>query len=75
MHFIKDAAQTALFKAQLPKMLRAAGWRERDIMSRAAGMTTTHDNGAQVWTIYTTPDEGGRRDSAQWHTGRECWTG
>lgn len=75
MYFIKDSAQTALFKAQLPKMLRAAGWRERDIMSRAAGMTTTHDNGTQVWTIYTKPDEDGRRDTAQWHTGRECWTG
>lgn len=64
----------AEYKRQLPAMLRAAGWRERDIMSRADTIRTTYDGPAAVWTIYTKPDDDGHRDSAQWHTGRLAWT-
>ena len=56
------------------EMRAGAGWRENDVMNRAEHVEAERDGRAAVITLYTAPDDDGRRDSAQYHTGRHCWT-
>lgn len=69
----KAALQIAL-AAYGAEMDRAAGWRERNIMSRATCARLDTYDGAPLITIYTAPDETGRRDSAQYSAARHTWT-
>lgn len=56
------------------EMRKSAGWRENDVMNRAEYVEADRDGLHAVFTIYTTPDDDGHRDSAQYHAGRHCWT-
>lgn len=57
------------------EMRAGAGWRENDVLNRLEDFEPEKDsNGNFIFTFYTAPDADGRRDSAQYHTGRHAWT-
>lgn len=71
----KELALIAVFGLWGEEMRKNAGWRENDIMNRAEDFSPEKDgSGNFIITLYTGPDDDGHRDSAQYHTGRHCWT-